>query len=85
VAAVATAVVGCGGAAFAARARAAKDFRCGEDQVVVTALGGSTYGADGCGSSNVYECTVSGTGGGSGNYVCVQQIHSTSWIRAGAE
>jgi hypothetical protein len=68
------AVVGCANAAGVARARAASDLGCDKGQIEVTSLGGTSYSAEGCGESRVYDCAASDfTGDHTTNFVCVPE------------
>jgi hypothetical protein len=51
------AVAGCSLAPPVVKARAAHDFKCPEEQVVVNELASSQYTAKGCGKEAVYVCT----------------------------
>ena len=53
------ALLGCGSSAGPLEARAAHDLNCSQDQVVVTELGGKSYGVSGCGKKATYTevCT----------------------------
>jgi hypothetical protein len=42
-----------------AKTRAANDLRCGEEQIVVTNIGGTSYRATGCGQEATYNCIQS--------------------------
>lgn len=50
------ATVGCVTMETTAHTRAVNDLRCGEDQVVVKNIGGSSYRATGCGQEATYNC-----------------------------
>jgi hypothetical protein len=50
------ATVGCVSMEGTAHTRAVNDLRCGEDQVVVKNIGGSSYRATGCGQEATYNC-----------------------------
>lgn len=62
-----------------ARVRAANDFGCPKDQVTVTNIGGTSYRAEGCGLSVVYDCTgstvvqISRYSGGTTDFVCIPE------------
>jgi hypothetical protein len=70
-----------------ARARAASDFGCDENQIDVTALGGTSYSAEGCGSSRVYDCAIGDIGryGYWKDFVCVPETPSPSSTPADAK
>lgn len=57
-----------------AQTRAANDFRCAEDKVNVWSIGGTSFRADGCGKTAVYNCTASdGYQGSVTDYTCVPE------------
>jgi hypothetical protein len=57
-------LIGCGSSQQSVvTARAVTEFSCPKDQVVVEALGGSSYRARGCGQTATYTCM----GGNVGN------------------
>jgi hypothetical protein len=70
---------GCASIAGVARARAASDFQCREDQIEITELGGTSFRATGCDRSEVYDCTGSTLGAnarcgvGATQYVCIPE------------
>jgi len=45
---------GCGTAMSNLKTRASYDFNCPESQLLVTKLGGGSYGVDGCGRRGTY-------------------------------
>jgi TonB family protein len=71
-------LVGCVTPAGVARTRAANDFDCSEDEVTVNGIGGTSFRAQGCGHSALYDCAGSQLstgqyGGGTSNYVCIPE------------
>jgi hypothetical protein len=71
--AAASVLAGCyGNFAGVARTRAANDFGCEESQIEITSLGGTSYGAEGCGSHQVNDCALSDVRG-TGSAVCVPE------------
>jgi hypothetical protein len=72
---LAVSTAGCDAMGDAARARAANDFKCSEDKVTLTEIGGTSYRANGCGDSAVYDCAQSSghAGGLDATYVCIPE------------
>lgn len=67
-------VSGCVSAMGTAKTRAANDFQCQEENVVVTSIGGTSYRATGCGKAAVYNCAASDAHKGSTtSYACVPE------------
>jgi hypothetical protein len=75
-------LLGCVTPDAVARTRAASDFHCKEEHVTITELGGTSYRAEGCDHSAVYDCTgskvaIAGyggqTSGGTTDYVCIPE------------
>ncbi len=70
---------GCVTAKDVAKARAASDFECREDQIQISEIGGTSYRATGCDKSQVYDCSGSSLGAnarcgtGATEYVCVPE------------
>jgi hypothetical protein len=57
-----------------AKTRAANDFQCAEDGVTVTNIGGTSYRAEGCGKTAVYNCAASDAQRGTAsNYACIPE------------
>lgn len=61
------------------RVRAANDFDCSKDEISIKNIGGTSFRAEGCGQSVVYDCAgstvvVTGKyGGGTSDYVCIPE------------
>ena len=68
------ALVGCISAQGTTQTRAANDFQCPKDQIVVTNIGGTSFRAEGCGKTATYNCAASDASKGSTTaYACVPE------------
>jgi hypothetical protein len=61
-------VAGCGGEERL-RARAAYDMKCDEKSLVLTELGETSFGVEGCGQRQVYVCKENRRPGACGDWV----------------
>ncbi len=73
---------GCSSTESVAHTRAANDFSCSKDQVVVTSIGGTSYRATGCGHVATYDCVEAASHGflffRRHSYLCVPEGQSVA-------
>jgi hypothetical protein len=71
---VALALAACASPYGTTMTRAANDFQCPEDKVILKSLGGTSYRAWGCGKTAVYNCTASDASKGTVTaYACIPE------------